>query len=571
MQKRYFNFLDDDATYDIAGMNIPVTNTGRLCGFDTLEGNIYDFSINHSTTGTVRVNKLQTEDILGAWVTLTGVIITETEAIQGLRIEKNLTDYDRIDIITGSHEYLFSAGGMEAFYGIVQGQPAEQPTPPAVSDTIREVILGYFIVPKNTSSLSQIVYCPANSNYLKNDKLDTRYNTPGEFTHHIRTDSVSVLMGTVEAAKTTLTLHPIEVKDKLIHGYPNYYPNYFYLTGLEPTNSIDTFIKIVAPDIPENQVIHLINPYAKIAISESLATTTDNIYSVNPQTHYYYPGEVIVLQRKNNVWNLLNGEFGSRARKFNDKVSFSLANYTLTENRLVPVSTKRGNVLSVQVLGQEPQLLKYLPSQSIHLNTDGAGALLFVEFLGNSSYNLEIFHNGQEPPEGYKPIRFATNEANFTAHDGRMMLGFVECIDCFKPINWGLDVPTNSPDYIDFLGKNETKYIYENTGYRAEAGLCRLKGRVFIRHSQVAAPDIGKIATLFPTMKPVTEKQFNTQAYPAEYDFGLSPENNAHKPIPIIITFQGENTPQPGIFISGGGYITENYVIYLDGITFDLK
>jgi hypothetical protein len=571
-QKRYFNFLDDDATYDIAGMNLPVSNSGRVSGFDTMVGsNITNFSIGHSDTGYTRVNKLQVAEVLGAWVSLTGVIVTETESINDLSIVKNLTDFTRIDILTGSHEYLFAAGGMEAFYGIVQGQPAENPAPPPVSDTIREVILGYLIIPPGTISLDTVTYCPANSNYLKNDKLDTRYNTPGWFTHHNKVESMSVGMGTVEAVKTTLKLNPIRPKDKLVHGYSDYYPNYYFIENIPGSASVTTFAKIEAPGISENQIINLINPFNKLAISESAATTLNNIHSTYPNINFYYPGDVITLLRKNGRWYLLNSESVSNPRKLRDRLSFSYADYTLSNEALIPASSKKGNVLRVQIVGNEPQILSYLPASKIHTEGDSEGSVLFVEFLNNSSFNLTIFHARQSPPEGYKPIYFAGNEQNFTTNRGNLMLGFVETRDGFKPINWDLNPTAPSQSYANLLDKNETKFTYIDTGVRAENLLVRMKGKIQIIADEAAAPDIGRVFKLYPGTIPETERRIPTYIYHENYDFGITPSSNANKPIPVIITIQGQNTPQPGFFISGGGYIPYDYVLYLDGLQYDIK
>lgn len=571
MQQRFFNFLDDDKTWDIAGMNIPVNNIGRLNGFDTLTGSsIINFQISHETTGYKRFSILQEETILGSWATRQGIIITESNPITGLTLNKNLTDFTRIDLLVGSHEYISTEGGAEAYYSIIQGQPTQNPEPPDVADPGRDVILGYFIIlGGQATTLDRVTFCSANSSYLKNDLKDARYNTPGNFTHHLKLNTVSRYFGEVTEAKTTLTLLPLDIKDKDVYGYENYYPNYYWLNNLVAQSYTTVFTKIEAPGIAENQIIHLINPANKLGISTSISGSQDNIFSAYPETHYYAPGEIITLVRRGGLWHLLNGKTAARARKMRNKFSLSYADYNFVEDKLIPSGTKRGNVLRVQITDNAPRILKFLPSDDFHVNGDSEGSLLFVEILSSQNFQLTLFHGGQEAPEGYKPILFSGEEQNYVTNSGRIMLGFVETRSGFKPINWNLLPANNGGEFFELLEKNETKFIYENTGSREENNLVRLKGRVEIKADQAAAPDIGRICRLFPGTIPQTERQIPATIFPKNYDFGVS--GNSLNRIPVIITIQGQNTPFPGIFIHGGGFISENYILYLDGIQYDTK
>lgn len=222
MQKRFFNFLDDDKTWDLAGMNMAVNQHGRLSGFDGIKGtDITNFGITHLVTGYNRITALQQTDHLGAWSSKQGVIITENAPLNGLSLNMNLTAFPRVDTLIGSHEYISTQGGSEAYYSIATGSAAETPTPAPVADSGRDVILGYFIIKPNTTTLETVTFCPANSVYLKNDFEDARYNTPGNFTHNLVLDSVTVGMGSVEVLKNTITLLPLEIKDKLVHNYPH--------------------------------------------------------------------------------------------------------------------------------------------------------------------------------------------------------------------------------------------------------------------------------------------------------------------------------------------------------------
>lgn len=162
-QRRFWNYKDDDSTFDLNFRELGIFEAGRYRGFDPLLAAGLTLELNHLATG---VDKTQLDGVTvtryGLWNSKQGVIVTEDTAINLTIAAGDPTD-PRIDLIVGQHQYIATTGGAVAIYLVIQGTPAPNPVAPALTLPDLQVELGRLYVPAGMTDLNGtgVVYTQA--------------------------------------------------------------------------------------------------------------------------------------------------------------------------------------------------------------------------------------------------------------------------------------------------------------------------------------------------------------------------------------------------------------------------
>ncbi len=184
-QVRFHNYQRPVDSFQENRRLLGLLQPGRYRGFDGLASYVgLGGVIGHTTTGITQTNADNTTSTgpTGVWVAPNGMIIHETTALASIAFSTNAANaFERIDAVYGEQEWLASAGGQAAIYGVEEGATGG-PVYPVVSDPLTQVILGYLHIPANASDLSAATWEAASIPMLGNadliinhPELDTRY------------------------------------------------------------------------------------------------------------------------------------------------------------------------------------------------------------------------------------------------------------------------------------------------------------------------------------------------------------------------------------------------------------
>jgi len=165
-QKRFWNWLDEDSTFDLSRWHIGLIDAGVYRGFDPYFNNL-QLLLQHTTTGAIRTKIDKTfSSNFGVLVTKQGVVVQEDAQIE-LTVVPSTTS--RIDLIVFEHEYKELQGGIPGIYKIIEG-----------------TAIG--VVPDLTNPSIQIpigeLYLPDNCNNLSNGAIFTKYKAPTFANNH---------------------------------------------------------------------------------------------------------------------------------------------------------------------------------------------------------------------------------------------------------------------------------------------------------------------------------------------------------------------------------------------------
>jgi len=183
-QRTFWNYKDDDLTFDLNFRELGIFEPGRYRGFDPVLSAGLTLTLNQLTTGADKtLSDGSTVTQFGIWNTKQGGIVTEDAAIN-LPISAGDATHPRIDLIIGQHQYVAIAGGTPAIYAVIEGTPAASPVAPALTIPAQQVILGYLYVPANMTDLNGagVVYTQAAIPNYSNDATIPHTNTENEFT-----------------------------------------------------------------------------------------------------------------------------------------------------------------------------------------------------------------------------------------------------------------------------------------------------------------------------------------------------------------------------------------------------
>lgn len=158
MQRRFWNWRDDDLTADINQWLQGLIDFGRYRGFDAALDVSMILKINHQTTGATRVTTADNwTSKFGVVSTKQGTIIQEYNTLR-FNIDPTPQNRHRKDILIVDHSYEQVVGGEQALYSIIKGEEVAieaQAVTPALTDPVHQTLLGTLNLPANTTSLNQ--------------------------------------------------------------------------------------------------------------------------------------------------------------------------------------------------------------------------------------------------------------------------------------------------------------------------------------------------------------------------------------------------------------------------------
>lgn len=250
LQRRFWNWKDDDLTFDLARAFIGLIENGLYRGFDPIMGGTLTLVLNHTSTGATRVNKaLVLSDKYGIVVTKQGVFIQE-EVLPEFTITPTSTE-GRKDLIVLTHNYEDIEGGTEALYSVIEGTATAFP---ALGEPAKQVIIGYLQLPPACTALNQlgVVY--------------TRAKQPN-FANHV--DFIQMSNG---AFLTALDAN-----------------NNFIINLANPINGQDAATKFYVDTAIANNVVwssETIRGIIELATFEEAITGADHLRAITPKSLY---------------------------------------------------------------------------------------------------------------------------------------------------------------------------------------------------------------------------------------------------------------------------------------------
>ena len=160
MQKRIFEYRDDDKTIDIDGQLLGIVEPGVYRGFDANLTTGLTLELVHTQSGATYADETPSvvEDI-GILRTKQGTVIRETAEVEVV-IAAN--DYgvghpgtrNRIDLIVCEHWHQDTVGGATAIYYAIPGVQATNPVAPALTDPAKQIIIGTLYLPGGCTLLA---------------------------------------------------------------------------------------------------------------------------------------------------------------------------------------------------------------------------------------------------------------------------------------------------------------------------------------------------------------------------------------------------------------------------------
>lgn len=163
MQRRFWNWKDDDLTIDISQWLIGLIDSGRFRGFDPILNGGMSLVLNHNTSGATRVDK--TGSLIGKFGVLStkqGIIVQEYDTIS-LPVPTTPAGFYRKGVVVFTHEYVEITGGQEGVYSLIMSADipiGEASAFPPLPNEPFQTILGYLTIPQNCTSLTDpdVVY-----------------------------------------------------------------------------------------------------------------------------------------------------------------------------------------------------------------------------------------------------------------------------------------------------------------------------------------------------------------------------------------------------------------------------
>lgn len=155
MQKRYLNFLEDDATSILNRWRTGLFPPGRYFGYDFNPTANMNLNLVHTVTGFTDTDKtLAVVANQALCVTPQGFVVKEDAALTINGVAVGDGAHDRIDLVVMTHSYVEVSGGSQALYSIITGAPAAMPVAPALTEPAHQVIIGQLYIPTGTVALN---------------------------------------------------------------------------------------------------------------------------------------------------------------------------------------------------------------------------------------------------------------------------------------------------------------------------------------------------------------------------------------------------------------------------------
>lgn len=571
MQKRYWNYLDEDSSFDLSQLRVPLTVPGRYRGFDSVAFTGNNGSFTHDETGYrfVGLGQVITEDV-GAWVTNQGVLVTEDDAIV-LTVANNVTDSERIDIIVGTHDYVQAAGGAQASYSIVQGVPGDgQPSLPTPAT---DVLLGVLkIAPNTVGDLSSVVWIPVNVPSFANDGTLPHTNTPNSFgaandfcgvgaNKIIGAEFISSQFGTLGNLKL-----PYLTDGDPDSGMGNFYEIQPHSSFDETNESISLVIGTLDgfPTAPEGWKIHVNTPYRIdfslwngsnnnrfIAVGDPLATTSytvpkDSWFSLisNGNGRWYIGDAVLDINRNMKIYGQLKTQ-QAVAQLSQDKKLGGLDG-----------QETKGNVWLVElgngVSNREISFIHAPQDSTLGGASSTQGRIIILNFENPETFTLK--NNVASPPSNYKPI--------LCGQDMNLVLQSVVLFETqthWKVANLNIHYE-NQADWSNFTQTVSGVTYPVQAQYRVFRDRVSLRGQI-----RLPAGHIGKIASLSTLHRPTKDIKIPVILRHKDWDYGHLNGGASNSQTVGMVTIQASNGE---IHIESGTTVVEND-IYIDGWQYD--
>ncbi len=147
--RRYWNWEDDDLTFDLSQWLIGILSPGLYRGFDVaLEANM-TARLYHTKTGATRTLKNKADSTpYGVLMTKQGVVFSSDEDI--ILTFEPTTDLPRKDIIVFEHSYEQITGGIDGVFKVIQGTSGNN-LYPELSNPDLQILIAKLNIPSGTS------------------------------------------------------------------------------------------------------------------------------------------------------------------------------------------------------------------------------------------------------------------------------------------------------------------------------------------------------------------------------------------------------------------------------------
>lgn len=424
-QRIYWQYKDEDSTYDLNVRQTGIIPFGRYKGFDPVPDGM-GITLKRNTTPATRVELDLSTTSISVWVTRQGAVVTEDGNIN-LPLSNGDATHPRIDIIVGTHNHVESTGGIAATYSIVEGTPAAEPVAPDVLNDTTDVILGYLTIPAGATEVAEEMYTYARIPDFADDATITHLDKIQKFaaTQFMHSMYMDVGFGGIRLADNSLHLG---IAGNIFSA--NYLDNadaeYFFVEGVIDGTAPSGYIPIESltfakprtfnpsdPPKAQRKVIYSQYPL-EIRGWDLLRTPNNNSVFVEPYTPLIFeqitgntnfaggPGEA--------NWFLVNGAEVTRSgvNKVTGLISHAYETATVNtgDNSLPRDSNQPRNIIRLTDAGGVYNL-EFIQSQAYTQNGGAeSGTTLTIYPYDNDLLRVTVESpTSTTPPLGYKPIR----------------------------------------------------------------------------------------------------------------------------------------------------------------------
>jgi hypothetical protein len=258
-QRIYWQYKDEDSTYDLNVRQTGIIPFGRYKGFDPVPDGM-SITLKRNTTHATRVELDLSTALIGVWVTRQGAVVVEDGDIN-LPLSDGDATHPRIDIIVGTHNHVESAGGIAATYSIVEGTPAADPVAPGVLDETTDVILGYLTIPAGATEVLEEMYTYARIPDFADDATLPHLDKIQKFsaTQFMHSMYMDVCFGSYRPSDSSL--HLGIAGSFFSAAFPANQDGEYYVVDGTTTGTLPTgYVPVEAITFPKPRTYNLIDP-----------------------------------------------------------------------------------------------------------------------------------------------------------------------------------------------------------------------------------------------------------------------------------------------------------------------
>jgi hypothetical protein len=384
MQKRSFQWKDNDYTDSINRHLLGVIPYGLYAGFDAVFADGLTLELNHNTTGVDEVTvPLVRTPKLGKVVTQQGATIQEDAAIS-VAITANGSGFARIDTIVIEHTYVANVGGTPAIYKTVEGSPASNPVPSDLPFPEKQVAIGYLYVPAGMTTLTAV-----GVSYTR-----AEIPTLGNNTKILRSDKVQV----IEGRKQLLSVYGALNNANLQGGVMTFDKegNYYILSAVDNSNYADLATITAKFEGNTNTLDVICGQRVKIVSGGNISVASPLYIEANEILRVMFLNGMYLVTKggelQKNKFNRINGEISGS--KGTSGFSGQQASFD-----------GKGNFYDFSI--PDGQVLAFLPKRApLVAGADGAGSTIFIQvrITGGVSQGITLKHNSGSVPNDAKHI-----------------------------------------------------------------------------------------------------------------------------------------------------------------------